>query len=224
MLDHHIQRSIITALSTVDELTFSELKPADLDNKLFTYHLKLVIREGLVEKTADGKYCLTSEGKKSWRRSSQKEASLSERARSILFLIIQDKAGKWLLYKRRTHPLKDKVGFMHAFPIYSETIIETAQNQTLKQTGLQCTFLVAGSGFFRTYSESSLESFTNFTLLYSIDTTGELLPSDESADYTWVEQPDFTSADMLPNMEKLTDCYLAGQFPFFVDESVTLGS
>ena len=224
MLDHHIQRSIITRLSIVDEQTFSELQPDEIDNKLFTYHLKVVAREGLVEKTAGGKYRLTSEGKKSWRRSSQKVASVSERARSILFLIIRDKAGRWLLYKRKTHPLKDKIGFMHIFPTHLETVLETAQNQSLNQTNLQCTFSVAGSGFFRLICESSLESFTNFTLLYSLDATGVLSPKDDSADYFWEERPDFTSADMLPNMKKLTDYYLAGEFPFFIDETVTLGS
>lgn len=50
MLTHHIQHAIIQKLVTNDGLTFSDLKPDDIDNKLFTYHLKITIREGLQKK------------------------------------------------------------------------------------------------------------------------------------------------------------------------------
>ena len=46
MLDHHIQRQIVYQLAFVDSLRFGELKPDDLDNKLFTYHLKKVVSAG----------------------------------------------------------------------------------------------------------------------------------------------------------------------------------
>lgn len=220
MLDHHLQRTIVKSLSVADSLSFSELKPEDLDNNLFTYHLKAVIREGLVEKNNDGRYMLTNEGKKSWRRNSQSKTNTTDRARSILFLIIRDASGRWLLYKRKTHPLKDMIGFMHVFPVHTESIIETATRESADRLSLSCTYAVVGSGFFRSYRQDSLESFTNFTVLACENASGEFKPKDESADYFWIQEPDFCSPEMLPNMKLLSDSYLSGRFPFFLDESV----
>lgn len=222
MIDHHIQRSIIARLKSSDDLTFSNLKPADIDNKLFTYHLKGVIREGLVEKTSEGLYRLTSLGRKSWNRANSKEVAISERARSVIFLIIRNASGEWLLHRRTTHPLKDQVGFVHTFPQHDESIFVSARAATLSQTGLECLFRTVGSGFFRIYDGEALESFTNFTLLESTSLDGELRSQDSPTEYFWNPTPDFSATDMLPNMKQLTDAYLAGEFPFFIDDTVYL--
>jgi hypothetical protein len=125
MLDHHIQRSIVTRLKQVDWLSFSDLKPADIENKLFTYHLKIVIREGFVEKAQTG-YRLTSAGKRLWKRMSESPETISLRPYSVLFLIIKNPELGWLLYRRKTHPVIDRVAFMHAVAEGKEYIVDTA--------------------------------------------------------------------------------------------------
>jgi hypothetical protein len=46
MLDHHIQKSIVYDLAFAESLRFSDLKPPELENKAFTYHLKKVMKAG----------------------------------------------------------------------------------------------------------------------------------------------------------------------------------
>lgn len=221
MLTHHIQHIIIKRLISENALSFTELKPDDLDNKLFTYHLKITIREGLVEKIND-RYRLTSTGRKLWKRISETPSKISERAISVIYVIIRAPDKGWLLYTRKTHPLKDRTGFMHAMPCPELTISDAASAQVLQKTGLICNFNAVGCGFFRTYQADELESFTNFTLLECTNPNGILIPNDPYASYQWVLNPNFSDNNMLPNMPILADRYLKGIFPFFIDESLKL--
>lgn len=222
MLDHHIQRSIVTTLKSEDGLTFSQLKPGDIDNKLFTYHLKIVIREGFVEKSEEGTYKLTGAGEKLWRRMSEKPEVIALRPFSVLLMIIRSPENGWLLYRRKTHPVKDKVAFMHAVPKGTISIADHARAEVLIKTGLDCEFTVVGAGFFHTFDGQELQGFTNFTLLSCESPLGELSVTDESADYFWVQDPDFSSTEMLPNTKPLHTAYMSGAFPFYLDEFVQL--
>lgn len=219
MLDHHIQREIIYRLAFADQLRFSELKPDDVENKLFTYHLKKVLAAGFADKTPDGAYRLTPEGQRIGKGVYHGDKRLINRAYSVLFLAVRRRGdGAWLLYRRRTHPLRGLSGFMHAQPSPDRSILETAAAQLTTQTGLTATFRVGGSGFFRIYQEDTLESFTNFTLLITDDAQGELQPDSEVAEYFWETAPDWRSTSMLPSMPHLVR--LLDDRLSFIDETI----
>lgn len=218
MLDHHLQRNIVYKLAFAPSMRFSELKPDAIENKLFTYHLKKVISSGFVDKNKDGCYELTPEGRRVGLRAVDTRFNLADRAESVLFLAIRRKHdGAWLLYKRTTHPLLGKVGFMHAIPYANETTIETAHRICEQKTGLIGSFRQLGGGFFRVYHQTELESFTHFELLVCEDISGELHPSDELAEYEWYQNPDFSAANMLPNMLILGKLYQANK-PFYIEK------
>lgn len=128
----------------------------------------------------------------------------ADRAFSVLFLVIKTNDG-WLMYKRKIHPLKDKVGFMHARPVVGEAIQETANRICRERTGLDCKFSYRANGYFTVFKGSDLESFTHFTLLVADKVQGDLAPNDDNADYYWELNPDFSAADMLPNMKDLVN-------------------
>lgn len=215
MLDHHIQRSIVYRLALLDSARFSDLKPDELDSKLFTYHLKKVVQAGLVSKNPEGLYELTPEGRRLGVHVFEKQIDQLDRATSVLFLVIRRKSdGAWLLYRRKTHPLINRAGFMHAAPNISEVITKTATKSVKDKTGLLCDFTVLGSGYFRVFDGDDLESFTHFTLLVCEDANGDLAQNDDYAEYWWEAQPDFKADDMLPNMAILAKAYQGGK-PFF---------
>lgn len=218
MLDHHIQRAIVYRLAFLEHARFSDLKPGDIENKLFTYHLKKVVSAGLVEKDADGLYRLTAEGRRLGTHAYENDLAQLQKPVSVLFLLVRRSSDKaWLLYRRKSHPLRDRVGFMHAEPDADELITVTAQKTLRDKTGLDGDFTVAGSGFFRVYDDKALESFTHFTLLCCEHATGDLEPNDAQATYWWEENPDFTDEMMLPNMPLLVAAYERGDM-FFIDE------
>jgi len=214
MLDHHIQRSIVYNLAFSDSSRFSELQPADIDSKLFTYHLKKVISAGYVTKYPDGTYALTPEGRRIGKTVLKKDRFIDQ-AYSILLLVIRRREdGAWLLYKRNTHPLIDLTGFMQATPNANEPIATTAENECLRKSGLHGTFTVNSSGFFRVFEGDELESFTHFTLLECSDVSGELIQNDEYGEYFWVTDPDFDDPTMLPTARVLSDLSLSHDHTF----------
>jgi hypothetical protein len=206
MLEHHIQKNIVYNLALTESARFSDLKPDDLENKLFDYHLKKVIAEGLVEKTDEGTYALTSKGRRIGKDAIKKSDQLINRAYSVLFMVVRRRSdGAWLLCKRKAHPLLGKVGFMNAQPSFTEHTEDTAHNETLAKTGLDCAFTVRGSGYLRMYEKSDLESFTHFTLLECTDSKGDLQQLDALAEYYWDTDPDFTAPNVLPNIQYFVD-------------------
>ena len=220
MLQHHIQKTIVYSLAHADGLRFSELKPAEIENKLFDYHLKIVIKDGLAVKHDDGKYALTPEGRRIWLRSSQSDDWFAEAAYSVLFLAIRNKAdGKLLLARRKTHPLFDMTGFLHAAPVHSEDIGQTASRVTKQRTGLDATFQYCGSGYLRMYNQDSLESYTHFNMLASEDAHGELVAEDDSAVFSWVDAAKIDELKLIPNMSTLLELYSAGE-QFFVEKTI----
>jgi hypothetical protein len=220
MLDHHIQRQIVYRLAFVDSLRFGELKPDELENKLFTYHLKKVVAAGLVIKQEDGSYTLTSEGRRVGKGALERERKYIDSAYSIILIALQ-KDDAWLLYKRYTHPLIGLYGFMQAKPTADTTILETATTTCLKETGLSATFAPHSSGYFRMYRNTELESFIHFTLVVGTNIQGDLRQNTEFGEYEWIRSPDFAASDMLPNMRTL---YKMCESPAgsFVDETFQL--
>ncbi|MNH49947.1 hypothetical protein D3C73_15430 [compost metagenome] len=215
MLDHHIQRTIVYQLAFAPSMRFGELKPDDIDNKLFTYHLKKVMTAGYIVKNDDGLYALTSEGRRIGKGVLKKESRLIDRAYSTLLLAIRRKSdGAWLLYTRHTHPMIGLTGFMHAQPTATTAILETASLECKEKTGLSADFRVHGHGYFRVYHNEQLESFTHFTLLVCDDAQGELSQNSKLANYHWEQAPSFDAPHMLPNMQALYAMYTgpAGAF------------
>ncbi len=223
MLEHHIQRAIIYRLALAPSLRFSQLQPDDIENKLFTYHLKKVVSAGLVAKNSTGEYALTAEGRRFGLRALDKQADLLNEPDSVLFLVVRRASDNaWLLYRRRAHPLRGGVGFMHAKPSPTEPSEQVAATTLLARTGLRGTFRSLGGGMFRVLTSSGeLESFTHFVLLVCEDATGGLQVSDKLADYFWEQDPDFGASDMLPNMLTLVKQYKAEQ-PFYFEQTLQM--
>lgn len=222
MLDHHIGRTIVYRLAFADRMRFSELQPDAVENKLFSYHLKKVVSSGYVQKNDDGTYSLTPEGRRLGIRVLDSQMSAVDRADSVLFLAIRrQNDNAWLLYRRKTHPLINRVGFMHASPIATESTVQTAARVCLDKTGIDAHFRVLGSGYFRVFEQAKLESFTHFTFLVSDDANGDIVQNDSTAEFYWDADPDFAASDMLPNMKLLGNAHKANQL-FYIEETLSI--
>lgn len=217
MLDHFIQRDIIYKLSFADSLRFSELKPDQIENKLFSYHLKKVVSSNLIEKLDDGSYRLTKTGRRvSTGVKDKAQALVTERPYSVLFLVIRRKIdGAWLIYKRPIHPMKGYQGFMHCNPSQLVDSESVAKQQCKLKTGLDCNFKVLGGGYFRIFDDEGLESFTHFSLLYCDEAVNELT---NTSDYAWEIAPDFNSKSFFPSTPALYSAYLKKQ-TFYIEET-----
>lgn len=222
MLEHHIQKSIIYNLAFNEALRFSELKPDELDNKLFNYHLKLVINAGLVKKDENRLYSLTAEGRRVGVGVLDKQFATLDRAHSVLFLIIRGKNDKsWLFFKRKTYPLLGEIGFMHVNPTAGTNVFKTAQKELLARTNLNATFKYLGSGYFTIFKNKELESYTHFTTLIAENAKGELSQKNDKGEYFWQADIDSIKDELLPTAQVLAEQYKISQ-PFFVERTFNL--
>lgn len=202
MLDHYIQRTIVYELAFTDSLRFGELQPDGIENKLFDYHLKKVVAAGLVKKTIDGRYTLTSEGRRIGKGALKNQKRLVDRAYSIILMAVRRKSdGAWLLYRRTNHPLIGLVGLMQAQPIATETVQQTARRACKDNTGLICDFSVHGHGYFKFFKADELESYIHFTLMVCDSVDGDI--NTGNSGYFWDSNPDSESSEMLPTMKAL---------------------
>jgi len=58
---HHIQKHILKTLTYTDRARFRDMRPKGVDSNLYNYHLKLLIKEGMVVKEEAG-YALSPQG------------------------------------------------------------------------------------------------------------------------------------------------------------------
>jgi hypothetical protein len=198
MLDHHIQREIVYRLAHESSMRFSQLKPDDIENKLFDYHLKKTISAGYVVKHEDGSYQLTQAGKRLGKGARQTSSRLIDRAYSLIVLAVYDTSrDQWLMFRRSTHPQLGLWGFLQAQPQAGMSITDTAK-ELLSGLAIDASPTVHGHGFITVQQDGSLESFIHFSLLRCEVDTIDI--SSLSEQYQLFGTGSFDSDAMLPNM------------------------
>ena len=221
MLDHHIQKNIVYQLAFTDSMKFSELKPLDIESKLFTYHLKKVIVAGLVIKNDDGTYRLSSQGRRVGKGALLKDSRMINRAYSIIIMAVRRKSdGAWLLARRTTQPLINLSGFMQTQPLPDTDSLQLASSSLKQKTGLTGDFEFISNGLFTIFKDEDLESYIHFTLLLCENAVGELSQNDPLGEYYFENSPDFTSPAMLPTASALAE--LLGSRLSFTERTFSL--
>lgn len=102
-IKHHIERSIIAHLLTHEYARFSDMRPPKVDTNLFTYHLKLLVKNNYVQKTESG-YTLSDKGLVYVDRISTDKMRLRSQPKIITMLLVQDGYGNVLLQRRTKQP------------------------------------------------------------------------------------------------------------------------
>lgn len=103
MIEHHIQREILGALTRANTLKYSDLKPAGMEGNIFMYHLNLLIKGGYVEKK-EGSYTLAIKGLQYADTLSMKNLKPRIQPKALVILALQNSKGEWLLARRKTQP------------------------------------------------------------------------------------------------------------------------
>lgn len=132
--EHHLQRELYDRLVRVDSLRYSQLKPKNLEANSFMYHLKELIKAGLVEKS-DDVYRLTQSGRNLAARFSLKEKKLRLMPLTLSVIYLSAPDGQVLLYERQHHPDMNGLGFPSGKIHFGETLKEAAKREAVEKTG-----------------------------------------------------------------------------------------
>lgn len=214
MVEHHIQRQILRLLGTKEKARFTDIRPDELENNAFQYHLKQLISAGLVVKNPDGTYDLTAKGTGEYITSHLTQVELATQAHAIFLLAVQ-RGEEWLLATRKVKPQKGLTGFLHGEPSWDEDLQTSAQKRLLDRTGLAANFEVRGAGYIRQLENDTYSSFVHATLLYAKDPEGTLSPTHSYNDIAWHGPAEIASLELIPSMEYLWKVLEGSEPPFF---------
>lgn len=143
---HEFQISILRELLFRPIARFRDLKKVDIPNDHFTFHLKQLIKEGLVAKNA-GRYTLTDEGKEFANRMDTDTLKLEKQAKIDIALHPVRKNGKtteYLVHQRLKQPFYGWYGSHSGKVRWGENPIDTAKREFLEETGLTGKFTLKG--------------------------------------------------------------------------------
>jgi hypothetical protein len=112
---HLIQIAILKKLLFVPSARYMQLKPEDVENNQFDFHLDQVVKFGYVYKLTDGSYALSADGKDFTNRMDAEEVAVPKQAKLgvVICCIRKGQAGnEFLIYTRSKHPFFGCQGFM----------------------------------------------------------------------------------------------------------------
>lgn len=101
---HYIQRYIVKVLGLNETARYRDLKLDGIESSLYNYHLKEVIREGLVEKTADGEYRLSLAGLKYVDHVGMRTIEPRWQPKIINCFVVSNDRGEMLFYRKMRQP------------------------------------------------------------------------------------------------------------------------
>lgn len=100
---HIIQKKILETLTFHEVVRFAALRPPKVESNLYSYHLKLLIKDGYIKKLEQG-YTLDTKGLMYVDRISTKKFELRQQPKIITILVIENKKGEILLWRRNKQP------------------------------------------------------------------------------------------------------------------------
>ncbi len=131
---HWIQNEILQTLYEADSLAFSKLKPANIGNDQFNYHLKRLVDDGYVSKEAS-EYSISDKGKAMLARQDGAGQTLDYPKTGVL-VVIENSKGEFFLERRQTHPFKGLYMLPTARIRENEHIEDTARKVVKSLTGI----------------------------------------------------------------------------------------
>lgn len=215
---HVIQKEILIRLIQNPELRYSQLKPKHIESNHFMYHLKALMRDGMVEKKDNGNYSLTMEGKLYADQVNLKTLKVRRQPKIVTLVAVQNDKNQWLLYKRKHQPLINQIGFPYGKLHLGETVQEAAERELMEKTGLTCKLKHRGDGYIIIHEENEPVSQICFHLFYGCNPKGKMKTETQ---YGWIrwsdENDDFTKPPFMASMHDLMRLIESEKDRFFVE-------
>lgn len=219
---HKIQKIILKNLLTNRELRFAALNSAGISNDRFAFHLKRLIKAGIITKGRDGLYRLTSEGKEYANRFDieGKEIFPQKQAKIGILVVGRDKDKRFLIQQRLKEPYYGYYGFVSGKIKWGESIYEAAKRELKEETGLIASNLVLkGIEHKIDYSqEGSLLEDKFFYIIEANHNTGQLKEVFSYGKNQWLSKRQIIKLDdLFDDVPKVIQVVENNKLTFFED-------
>lgn len=203
---HPIRKQIVKSLMYADCLSFSQLKPKEIEANIFIYHLKQLINEGLIEKNSAGNYGLTLDGKIFVDRLSTLNYSTRMQPKIITVVVCRNQQGQLLFYRRTRQPF---VGW-NAFPFgklhLGESVLDSAKREMSEKAGLEMELKHVADVYLKTVQEDKIIAHSLCHVCVGSNPTGELKKIDQVStndDCFWDSEEVIHQSKFIPGFDQI---------------------
>lgn len=214
---HVIQKSILAKLISSPYLRYSKLKPPNLEGNHFMYHLKALMRDGLVVKNEQGQYLLSPEGKLLADSMSLQNYAPRTQPNIVTLITCQNAKGQWLVYQRKRQPLINQKGFVYGKLHIGETISQAANRELKEKTGLECELTHRGDGYIAIYEDNQIISQIMFHLFYGKNPYGEITKTNKPGIASWAWRDELKFEPFMASVDHLAQLIETTNERFFVE-------
>lgn len=199
MISHHIQKHIVGVLIHQKYARFRDLRPPRVDTNLYSYHLKVMQKDGWIVKHSEG-YTLSQEGLAYVDRVSLKKLNIRSQPKIISMLVVQNSDGDVLLLRRTKQPYIDTwtlpYGKTH---LNDPSILAGARREWREKLGDQPANIThAGDCYIRVRQDDHIISTTFAHVFYVTDDNVVI-----SEKLQWVRPHKLSQYDLAPAVEHI---------------------
>jgi ADP-ribose pyrophosphatase YjhB (NUDIX family) len=208
---HYLQKSILDKLRYNQPLTYTALMPDGIESSHFRYHLKQLVTDGLVEKTADGLYMLSDKGQHEIDYLSADRTTLIRTPKVITYTLLTYNQ-QLLLYKKPKEPYRGLWGLIGGKVHFGEDIARAAQREVYEKAALRVEIpMLCGVADITIYKKQKpLSNVIAYVYSLALDELPENLP----AEFKLCNNTDFAAGELMPDLQPLLDRIHAGPRPF----------
>lgn len=207
MTTHPLQIQILSYLKSVPSARFNDLKPKEITSDHFNFHIKRLIELGIIKKTEDGLYVLTTEGKALANKIDDTKTPTNSNQiqpkTSLLFVISQEFDGieKFVVKKRVQHPFMNHLVFPTWGLEFGMPIQETIDRYLPFTTGLNLLGKPEIIGHIRRIDRDTDQGKVINDILLLItrvrEVSGELREDHKGAPQFWVTKDEMLANELL---------------------------
>lgn len=210
---HPLKKHILYQLILNSHVNFAKLKPDGTEGNIFTYHLKQLINEDLVQKRADGEYELTEEGQKYADKATLKNLTPRAQPKIVTLLICQNQKGQYLLYERKRQPFLNLVGFPYGKIHLGEKVIKAGERELKEKTGLSAKLTHMGNVYL-----NNLLTHMLCHIILAKNPQGKLIEQSEIGQCFWDNLENIPADKLMPGVTKIYQLVKKKKYGFFFEE------
>ena len=193
---NEVQAVIMAQLFLRGTLRFSEINVIDVPSDQFSYHLRQLIKYGLVEKTEAGLYTLSVNGRSRAILLDAKSNQFIEQGFVACRVILaQEQAGvrRYLVQHRTKVPYQGNISEPGGKILFGEDVLVAARRNFLVETGLECDIEVRGIVHFKDEYSARIVQDKYFFVVWATNPRGDLLPKGETGENAWMTLEEITT-------------------------------
>ncbi|HSX02471.1 MAG TPA: hypothetical protein VLI05_04125 [Candidatus Saccharimonadia bacterium] len=216
-VEHYIQREILRVLSQAAGLRFSELKPDGLSNNIFMYHLKQLMRQGLVVKAEDI-YQLSDEGLRYVDQVTRTNLDHRPSPKLTSLLVIENDLGEHVLWRRYAQPFINRLALPAGRIFFGEEPEYGAGFELVEHIGLQVPLQRRGLVSVQLGEQGAAVTHIHAHILHGrVQGRPALSSFDPRFSPQWVSVAGVAANDLLPGVTEIIDRAAKAQSDFFLN-------